>query len=200
MSKLAEQILRMVSGGDPAIESKIELAELEYQITLAGSITGMQNLINGIQSENRQFLGGEYTVEYLVTLTAGKIKSEKLCPLPTSYIGLAQDKGILNVYYIRDNTMYPIRYLPGNSYSNASGSAYQATASYFYTVQSGKLIILDPCYDATNQLISVYVQLAVNNETTTDMYGALIIEKILPWARLQAGIKTDMVTDNNPNQ
>ena len=200
MSKLAEQILRMVSGGDPAIESKIELAELEYQITLAGSITGMQNLINGIQSENRQFLGGEYTVEYLVTLTAGKIKSEKLCPLPTSYIGLAQDKGVLNVYYIRDNTMYPIRYLPGNSYSNASGSAYQATASYFYTVQSGKLIILDPCYDATNQLISVYVQLAVNNETTTDMYGALIIEKILPWARLQAGIKTDMVTDNNPNQ
>jgi hypothetical protein len=200
MSKLAEQILRMVSGGDPAIESKIELAELEYQITLAGSITGMQNLINGIQSENRQFLGGEYTVEYLVTLTAGKIKSEKLCPLPTSYIGLAQDKGVLNVYYIRDNTMYPIRYLPGNSYSNASGSAYQATASYFYTVQSGKLIILDPCYDATNQLISVYVQLAVNNETTTDMYGALIIEKILPWARLQAGIRTDMVTDNNPNQ
>lgn len=190
----------MVSGGDPAIESKIELAELEYQITLAGSITGMQNLINGIQSENRQFLGGEYTVEYLVTLTAGKIKSEKLCPLPTSYIGLAQDKGVLNVYYIRDNTMYPIRYLPGNSYSNASGSAYQATASYFYTVQSGKLIILDPCYDATNQLISVYVQLAVNNETTTDMYGALIIEKILPWARLQAGIRTDMVTDNNPNQ
>jgi hypothetical protein len=200
MSKLAEQILRMVSGGDPAIESKIELAELEYQITLAGSITGMQNLINGIQSENRQFLGGEYTVEYLVTLTAGKIKSEKLCPLPASYIGLAQDKDVLNVYYIRDNTMYPIRYLPGNSYSNASGSAYQATASYFYTVQSGKLIILDPCYDATNQLISVYVQLAVNNETTTDMYGALIIEKILPWARLQAGIRTDMVTDNNPNQ
>jgi hypothetical protein len=199
MSKLAEQILRMVSGGDPAIESKIELAELEYQITLAGSITGMQNLINGIQSENRQFLGGEYTVEYPVVLTNGKIISEKLCPLPASYIGLTQDKGILNVYYIKNNTMYPIRYLPGNSYANASGSAFQATASYFYTVQSGKLIILDPCYDATNQLTSVYVQLSVNNETTTDMYGALIIEKILPWARLQAGIRTDMVTDNNPN-
>jgi hypothetical protein len=198
--KLAEQILRMVSGGDPAIESKIELAELEYQIGLAGNVTGMQNLSNAIQGENQHFLGGEYTVEYTVTLAAGKIRSEKLCPLPVSYIGLAQDKGIISVYYVRDGVIYPIRYLPGNAYGNSSGSAFQATSAYFYTVQSGKLLIIDPCFSDTNPLTSVYVQLAVNNDTTNDMYGALIIEKVLPWARLQAGMKTDMVTDNNPNQ
>lgn len=198
MSKLAEQILRMVSGGDPSLESKIELAELEYQIELAGQIVGMEMLSNGIKSENQHYSGGEWIVEYQVNLTAGKIKSEKICPLPVDYIGLVQDKGIQNVFYIRESRIYPIVYIPSSLYGAAGGDTFQATTKYFYTVQSGKLIILDPCYKDENRLTSVYVQLAVNNETTRDIYGALIIEKALPWAQKQVGMRTDMVTDNNP--
>jgi hypothetical protein len=198
-SKLAEQILRMVSGGDPAVESKIRLAELEYQIQLAGNIVGRQEYFEQRAAENQHYLNGRWAVEYQITLSAGKIDSEKVATLPAVYIDLPYNKGVQKVYYVKDEKTYNITELPGPLYGNMTGNVVWATSKFYYVVRNGALIIAARSQEDVNRLTSVYVELGVATTTTLDeAVGFLIIERVLPWARLQAGIRNDKVTDSNP--
>lgn len=199
MSKLAEQILRMVSGGDPAVESKIELAELEYQIQLAGNVVGRQEYFEQRQAENQHFANGKWIVEYQITLSNGKIESEKVASLPAAYIDLPYNKGVFKAYYVKGQTTYPIIELPGPVYGNMTGNVVWATSKFYYVVQAGKLLILARSQEDANTLTTVYVQLAVANTATIDeAVGALVIERVLPWARLQVSQRNDKVSDDNP--
>ena len=200
MSKLAEQILRIVSGGDPAIESKIELAELEFQIELAGNVVGRQTYFENRQAEGQGEVNGCWVIEYPITLSAGRFPSEKFATLPAVYLDLPQDRGVVDAFYIREGRPYSIVYVPNNQFGSNSPSV-QALGKYIYTVQNGRLTVSTTCYEEANRLTTIYAKLAVANETTIDQAkGLMVIERVLPWALRQAGIQTDMVTDSNPNQ
>jgi hypothetical protein len=199
VTNLATQILRMVSGGDPAVESKIELAELEYQIKLAGATVGKDEYLEAKKLENQGYVDGSWIVEYSIVTTSGPIASERVAVLPEAYLSIAGDKGVHKVTYISDGKRYTITQLPGPLFGTRM-TARAATSKYYYTVKAGRLIISNDCEEDTNRIGTIYVDLAVSNDTTIDAaIGALIIERVLPWARLQAAIRPDMVADNSPN-
>lgn len=196
---LAEQIRRILCGGDPAIEAKIEIAEIEKAVEQAAQVVAREEFFENYKIENQYVSNSKWLVDFDYLLSPGALLSEKYALLPEAYISMPKDKGVISVSYIANNKRTFITYMSPSVYAQPRSGAVKATSDYFYTLKAGKIIVMNGCPSKNNILKDVTVVMAVANDATiTDAQGLLIISKVLPILRMQMGMKTDMVTDNNP--
>jgi hypothetical protein len=199
IKKISEQILRILSGGDPAIETKVEISEIERLVKLTAADVGFNEWVNNKKLEFNSNPNSSWLYEYNVSLSNGAITSEKIGLLPSAYLRLPGDKGFFGVHYIADNKRERIPYIPYSVFINQRSSSQSALGDLLYTLKAGQMIIFDGCFDRQVPLTSVIITLAVaNEETIDDVRGLEIIQKVVPILQLQMRQKTDMVTDNNP--
>jgi hypothetical protein len=197
--KIVEQILRIVSGGDPAIESKIELAEIEQLVVSAGNDLGFEEWVKNKREENQSSPSSDWLMDYDVTLTPSPVSNEKIAILPTGYISIPKDRGVNAVRYIADGKWQRIAYVTPAEYTFTRSDNDAAIGDYLYTIKSGKIIIFATCQDKEVEIANINATLAVSNSSTIDNAKAVwIIGKVVPLLQAQMARKTDMVTDNNP--
>lgn len=208
IDKISEQILRILSGGDPAIETKIELAEIKRLVKLYANDLGFEDWVNNKQLEGQSNVNAAWLVDYAITLfspselpayATGVLATEKLGLLPASYLKLPQDGGFHNVYYVDSGKRKKIVYLPPNVFAQDRTDVQRATSKYFFTLKAGKIIITNSCPNERVIPTSIIATMAVATEATIDdVRGAWIIQKVLPILQVQMGARVDNVANNNP--
>jgi hypothetical protein len=199
VDKISEQILRMLSGGDPAIESKIELAEIKLLVIQAGNDVAFDEYINNKKLDGQENPSSDWLMDFDITLTANSLTNEKTASLPVAYVSIPRDRGVYAVRYVSDGAYSQINYAPYSSYVSPRNDSDAAMGPYLYTIKAAALIVYATCSDKTVDPANVIVTMAVSNETTIDNAKAIaVIQKVLPLLQAQMRAKPDMVTDNNP--
>jgi|GEM_PF-4473924 len=199
MEKIVEQVIRILSGGDPAIESKIELAEVEQMVKNAAADMALEEWLMNRKNEYQQAPNSSWLAEFEYTLGPSLIANEKIALLPDAYIRLPKDKGVFSVFYISDGQRINITYMPPAVHLSPRSDTQKATNNYFYTLRAGKMIVFNSCEDKAVAITKVTAVMSVPNALTIDESRALwIIKTVVPILRQQMLVRSDMVTDNNP--
>lgn len=199
MEKIVDQILRILSGGDAAIESKIELAEIEQMVKNAAADLALEEWMMNRKKDYQQAPNSSWLVEFEYTLGPSPIVNEKIALLPDAYIRLPKDRGLFSVFYVSDGQRINVTYMPPAVYVQPRSDTQKATNNYFYTIRAGKMIVFNSCEDKSVAINKVTAIMSVPNSLTIDKSRALwIIKTVVPILRQQMLTRSDMVTDNNP--
>ena len=199
MEKTVEQILRILSGGDAAIESKIELAEIEQMVKNAAADLALEEWMMNRKNDYQQAPNSSWLAEFEYTLGPSPIVNEKIALLPDAYIRLPKDRGLFSVFYVSDGQRINVTYMPPAVYVQPRSDAQKATNNYFYTLRADKMIVFNSCEDKSVAINKVIAIMSVPNSLTIDESRALwIIKTVVPILRQQMLTRSDMVTDNNP--